>query len=238
MTCSRQVWVALVLMAAACGGAVNGDGSGGGPPAGGNGGAVSVGGDARADAGGRVPKKHRPAGSACPRERGPGWWTAPAECTPGTTGLECAQDLQCSAGDNGRCIPWYLSCTSDCSYDDCYDDSYCAAKVPCHCRASASEWRANTCQTTSNCRVDGDCGPGGYCSPSDVDTTCICVSPGFCDGSCAPSTCACGDSCGHGYYCHTLDDECIDDSDCAPAGPCSFDTASRHWLCARCVIPP
>jgi hypothetical protein len=42
MTCS---WYALVvLVAAACGGAVSGDGSGGGPAAGGNGGTVSAGG--------------------------------------------------------------------------------------------------------------------------------------------------------------------------------------------------
>jgi hypothetical protein len=51
MTCSRYALAALVLMAAACGGAVNSDGSGGGIAVGGSGGGVIAGGAGNGTAG-------------------------------------------------------------------------------------------------------------------------------------------------------------------------------------------
>ncbi len=66
------------------------------------------------------------------------------------------------------------------------------------------------------------CGAGGYCSPSL--------------GECGNYDKAVG------YFCHTQDDECSDDSDCtggiasSPAY-CAFMPAVGHWRCstAQCV---
>jgi hypothetical protein len=68
-----------------------------------------------------------------------------------------------------------------------------------------------------NCRVDADCGPGGYCSPT-VDS-------------------GCGSFYGvQGYYCHTPADECVNDRDCpgygTPEAPyCAYSTTVGHWVC-------
>jgi hypothetical protein len=106
---------------------------------------------------------------------------------------------------------------------------------------------ANSCQTTSNCRVDADCGPGGYCSPSQVNVFCFCLSPALCDKDsgyccigtdCSPDYCACGDACGHGYYCHTLADDCVDDGDCETGDSCNYDTVVKRWTCGWCMPPP
>ena len=60
-----------------------------------------------------------------------------------------------------------------------------------------------------------------------------------CIGSdCSPDYCVCGDSCGHGYFCHTDEDECVDDSDCPSGDECSYDTVKKHWACDYCLVPP
>jgi Cys-rich repeat protein len=78
-----------------------------------------------------------------------------------------------------------------------------------------------------NCRVDADCGAGGYCSPSS-------------------NTGICGDSLA-GYYCQTPADLCIDDSDCpgSPVGSsgtiivgnpgCVYSTTDSRW---ECIVAP
>jgi hypothetical protein len=60
-----------------------------------------------------------------------------------------------------------------------------------------------------NCRVDADCGPGGYCSPSF--------------GSCGAYAGVVG------YYCHTAKDKCVDDAECA--SDCRYDTIMGAWAC-------
>ena len=69
--------------------------------------------------------------------------------------------------------------------------------------------------------MDADCGANGFCSPS-VDTGC--------SGGLA------------GYYCHTADDECLDDEECAKdAGPymvCAYDSTKKHWACAGQLLCP
>jgi hypothetical protein len=73
----------------------------------------------------------------------------------------------------------------------------------------------NTC-VTGNCRVDADCGPGGYCSPSSNPTGC---------GGLA------------GYYCHTLADQCIDDGDCTGSlQVCAYSTSAGLWQCQQQVL--
>jgi hypothetical protein len=73
-----------------------------------------------------------------------------------------------------------------------------------------------------NCRVDADCGAGGYCSPSSLTFTC-------------------GDGLA-GYYCHTKADLCIDDSDCtvmptiAAIPGCVYSTTDSRWECNDLLV--
>jgi hypothetical protein len=66
------------------------------------------------------------------------------------------------------------------------------------------------------------------------------LSADFCgpDTYCSPGPCACGDSCGHGYFCHTPADECLDDSDCPAGLACDFDLPHQHFICTGCLPPP
>ena len=137
-----------------------------------------------------------------------------------------------------------MDCVPRCSYDECADDSDCPAAAPCLCRPSATSGAANFCYGGGNCRVDGDCGPGGFCSPSLVNDLCACV-----DTPCPPDAgavcsvngvevpCMCN-SCGHGYYCHTRQDACLDDSDCPSGASCNYDTFTARWRCSACLPVP
>ena len=205
-------------------------------------------GDARADVGGpsdsgseapspiswdgRVPMDHRASSSTCPQQRAAGTvlnvgFPCPDGGLPSPTAFACAQDSDCTMGNNGRCLsapiyvypedsgigPGLLYCETLCSYDQCFSDSDCAARVPCACRYQPVYGEANLCLTEGNCAVDSDCGPGGFCSPSVVMG---------------------GSPEGYGYFCHTPNDLCIDNMDCGPDGStssCQFDVAGGHWAC-------
>ena len=196
----------------------------------------------------RVPMNHRPASTGCPMNRGPSIPTSPCHAWPdaGVCPLgSCGADSECTQGLQGRCVSGGGG-LHQCSYDQCYGDSDCPAGVPCACRTSTSSTEANVCQATSGCAVDSDCGPGGYCSPSLVGQNCSCPSSGLC-GDAAPPVCvedglpipcACGDACGHGYYCHTARDECVDDCDCAEGATCNFDVLQQRWSCYGCLYVP
>jgi hypothetical protein len=206
------------------------DGRGGGGGHGGAGGDGSTSGDGQSsggDSGGscsnlNVPQYHRPTAVSCPTARAPGDVIPPdASPPPG-----CHDDSDCTMGKNGRCLAisslgpcvfdagctcGFDGCTSTgCSYDVCYSDSECS-NVPCACRPLASSNAPNVCAVGSNCRIDSDCGPCGYCSPS-----------------------------GEGYFCHTVQDTCTNNSDCPSSGcpeGCEFDPNVKHWSCvAQC--PP
>jgi hypothetical protein len=146
----------------------------------------------------------------------------------------------CTTGKNGRCERGFLF---QCSYDECFVDSDCASKAPCECRESGGSGAANVCLTSGNCRVDADCAPNGYCSPS-VLQLCSCPSSELCPDSVAcfgiggtRVPCGgCGDGCGHGHFCHTPSDACLDDSDCCGQGTCNYDTVHRRWDCAECFL--
>ena len=157
---------------------------------------VSTDGDAGKEAGprceadaGRVPLNHHPAPTSCPLQRPP--WTPTANCTSDAGGGFCSldgcfQDSDCTMGANGRCGSFGGPALLDCSYDECFQDSDCDAGQPCLCRPSnfsGPPSLPNVCATMGNCRVDSDCGPGGYCSPSGVGPTeCACVKHEPCDG--------------------------------------------------------
>jgi hypothetical protein len=86
----------------------------------------------------------------------------------------------------------------------------------CACEGGA---RAdNNACLSGNCRTDADCGNAGYCSPT--------LGP-------------CGNYAGvTSYYCHTPQDECLDDGDCGGAlGYCAYSDAAGHFKCsnAQCV---
>jgi hypothetical protein len=201
-----------------------------------------------------APTHHRIAGSACSAERPPG--SLDCGCPGMDGGCSCAQgacsqDSDCMAGINGRCqlsrAPFmYVGC----SYDTCFSDADCPGKEPCDCRASGSR-ATQSCVAGSNCRTDSDCGPGGYCSPSQVGALCGCMSTAFCNpdagggcyvggpnGTWTQVPCSCGDSCGHGYFCHTPQDTCVNDSDCPDGNTCNFDLPSQTWTCTFCWPVP
>jgi hypothetical protein len=165
-----------------------------------------------------VPLKHRPTATSCVVPR-------PSEnCTTPDMGLmgvpsDCSGDISCNQGPNGRC-------TGDphdgchCTYDTCGTDADCMPGTLCDCRDAWWKGRPegpSQC-LPSDCRVDADCGVNGYCSPS--------LDPG------------CGVYFGVTlWHCHTAQDECVNDSDCAGvdgayAPPfCAYKQEVGHWAC-------
>jgi hypothetical protein len=156
---------------------------------------------------GGTPLVHRPSAPTCQTTR------AAASCG-GLPGL-CTSDASCTMGTNGRCYA-VGNAGCQCSYDQCFADSDCTSGQTCNCRADGST-APNSC-VASNCRSDADCGPGGYCSPT-LDPTC-------------------GARIGIvGYYCHTANDGCTNDSDCpadAAVGAtwCAYHSEVGSWQCS------
>jgi hypothetical protein len=178
----------------------------------------------------KVPKIHRAVASACtqPRAASTGADCPPgAGCSAGSQEGGCQNDQACTAGMSGRCSCAFVSFAcpnydSICSYDACQSDSDCGDSGVCECRGSPlgdiGSSAATVCRT-SNCRTDSECGTGGYCSPSPY--------PG------------CGSTWWYGYFCHTPQDECTDDSDCSLGGGgldaqgnayCAF--SGKRWICS------
>lgn len=120
---------------------------------------------------------------------------------------------------NGRVptlhAPGEITCAPTGEGDECLTTADCADagfEAACVCGNYVLIPGPNTC-IASTCRVDADCGDGGYCSPS---TSTGCSYPG------------CG-----GYHCHTCDDQCVNDSDCA-SDSCGVDSTGT-WVC---LSPP
>jgi hypothetical protein len=164
---------------------------------------------------GRVPANHRPSDAQCLTIPAAGDCPAQQGGDPGT----CNGDSTCTdGGTNGRCVEssgGALFCS--CTYDTCQSDMGCPTDQTCACHGSPyTNSQGNTC-TQGNCRVDSDCdGGGGYCSPAE-------------------NTMSCGSLLG--YYCHTANDQCVDDTDCTTStgvGPqvCTYSTTSNRWQCA------
>lgn len=201
----------------------------------------------------RAPVEHRAAGTVCPPQRAMGISDIGPACSQGSelaSLVHCTQDSDCTSGANGRCLQFPgPACNYGCSYDECSADSDCTGNAPCVCRSSSADTAANTCESGSNCRVDADCGPGGFCSPSMLGGLLFCDSYSFCPsdggGSCSETgpdgvtkavACECPGNCGQGYFCHTPKDRCRDDGDCA-MGSCIFDLTSQSWMCAQVSAP-
>ena len=162
-----------------------------------------------AGAASRVAKQHRAAPIDCPSDR-------PRGITGGSGGT-CADDSECTAGKNGRCIRLSISAPPSCSYDECRGDADCGGSAVCDCR-NDQRGGANAC-IKGTCRVDADC-KGRSCSPSAIRLGGTCLS-GIPVGA-------------FGWFCHRGDDECVDDADCAGSSgsvACMFDPDALHWQC-------
>jgi hypothetical protein len=163
----------------------------------------------------RVPLAHRAVATACPQTRPEPTCMHDAPGTRPVNGGNCNVDADCTAGTNGRCVasaPFAGIC-SVCSYDACTTDADCASVGTCDCRFDFQG--ANVC-SPGNCRVDADCGAGGYCSPSRP--TCL----GYPEETSATL----------GFFCHTPNDTCANDDDCATSTQprlCRYD--GRAWRC-------
>jgi hypothetical protein len=242
----RSLWFVCLLAAVACGrvpldlaatGSGGGMGSAGatgaaGTDSGGGGYAGMVVGDRGQ---GRTPLYHRATSSTCPSQRGPGASSIiengmpgfpPCPTPPPATSVCCSSDSQCGGGTNGRCTTAGGRGGNECSYDNCFTDSQCPSGVPCLCRSSPTDNARNTCAPAGNCRVDSDCGRGGYCSPSPSAEAQECGNVNPYSGP---------------FYCHTASDTCIDSGDClADAGfvACVYDPQTRHWACSPPTFCP
>jgi hypothetical protein len=202
-----SVWLAAAALCALVVGACGGDDTAG--TSSGSGGAATGSGGSGGATGLPEPEVHRPAAETCVGE-------PPAGNPLPEPGGECETDADCTDGTNGRCI-WPYGGGNVCRYDECFEDSDCGGASICACRVPES-FSFNRC-FLGNCVVDADCGSAGWCSPSAVHVGPTCMT-GISPGSV-------------GYFCHTAEDECIDDSDCGAqdVAACLFDVDAMHWVC-------
>jgi hypothetical protein len=199
-----------------------------------------------------IPEHHRAVASSCAPTPLPAQPPNPLPSNADGEGepeRQCATHADCTAGPNGRCVdvidcnPSTALCGTHCVYEACTKDDDCGGGSACFCSDDSTfcpRGYATACPLTGedlvcacgianrckkgNCRVDSDCGQGGYCSPAV-------------------------DECGGvlGYYCHQPADECVDDADCLqrdaggqPFFACLPDTTASdaHWVCARLAECP
>lgn len=154
------------------------------------------------------PPMHRPAAAACPSHADAG----AAACTSST---DCDVDAGFRPADpycfQGRC--GVDLCVSDA---DCTNGQICACAGPVGGEPYGVP--GNYC-VTGDCKVDSDCGPCGFCSPSSD----------ACDTFGGTT----------GFGCHRPGDPCAADGDCGPQTPgsftnpyCAYDPEMGHWSCA------
>jgi hypothetical protein len=178
---------------------------------------------------GKAPLLHRFKANTCSTNFRP----APPPCTAQDGSFpaqnDCSTNGDCSAGTNGRCLMTPSVPAPDapvnclCSYDTCFKDSDCLTTGPCDCLSGTRTTAANRC-LPGNCRVDADCGPGRYCSPTRHTVTLYFDKQVW-----------------QGYYCHTAADACVNDSDCSQdwlyGAHCAYDTLESAWNCFNYYVP-
>lgn len=160
-----------------------------------------------------LPTKHRDVAESCPPTRPPSITDAGIVGPPVDAGSPppmgaCSVDADCTTGTNGRCQHVGQLLSPRCTYDACAQDSDCKQGTTCHCDPSGNRCIESSCTTDAQCKGRG-------CSPT-FESSC-----GVFDGV-------------RGYYCHTPNDTCINDSDCKDSTTrnCAFDLNVGHWACA------
>jgi hypothetical protein len=200
-------------------GTISGSSSSGGSSGSNGGGSTSSSSSGGGADAGRVPVNHRTGDGECSTTPPPGQCQPTWTCPSGDPSC-CTSDSACTQGTNGRCNPIGPLPGCQCYYDACQHDTDCATGHACACHGTADTGiSGNTC-VPGNCRVDSDCGSGGYCSPS-------------------LNSMSCGEGVG-GYYCHTPNDQCIDDTDCSSGNGlpsvCTYSTTSGRWECTALPV--
>jgi hypothetical protein len=173
----------------------------------------------------RMPDNHRQSDEQCRQAALAGNCNGSNPAIPIPMGMH--QRQRCSdAGVNGRCISELGPAGCFCTYDSCVGDSDCPGGQTCACHGSPDLYGSGNRCVPGNCRVDTDCGTGRYCSPSPALP---CAGGGL-------SYCL-----GLGYYCHTPQDQCVGDSDCARTGStqfgCVYSAADGRWECLSYAVP-
>jgi hypothetical protein len=163
-------------------------GSSGAASAAGTGGVSAGGPGGSAGAVARVPQRHRASSICPPLDLSTRAYDCSAATVIPTLPGSCNGDSQCVNGRNGRCASVPPSGVCLCVYDHCVSDAECPAGQACACNPIEF---GNSC-VTGGCRVDADCGEGGFCGPE--------VPP--CDDQIS------------GYQCYSPKDTCSSDSDC------------------------
>lgn len=171
---------------------------------------------------GRPPASHRASDIQCAQLAPAGSCSCNGDCPTASNPLQwkCSNDGDCGdAGTNGRCAGSLGLKGCGCTYDRCGGDIDCPSGQTCACHGLTYLFGLGNSCVPGNCRVDADCGSGGYCSPSPALPCNMNGSDQYCQGV--------------GYYCHTAQDQCVDDSDCQGAGfpGCVYDPPSGHWQC-------
>lgn len=113
--------------------------------------------------------------------------------------------------------PVATACTlTDAGAGDCTTDGDCGASSEvCACEPTGARC------VSSLCHVDGDCGRGGYCSPSYSVTI-------GCNLNGTPTSRRGLD----GFFCHTAADQCNNDADCASGETCTWAPEQPgRWIC-------
>jgi hypothetical protein len=154
----------------------------------------------------RTARVHRATPAKCDSERAPGT-LAP----PGPMKADCNADSDCTEGRNGRCHSTSVG-GATCSYDECLSDADCPADQSCAC--GEGDVAPNRC-VGGDCLLDTDCEGKASCSPSY--------------GECGPLRGV------QGNFCHTCEDECLDDLDCfndkAAPRDCRYRPELMRWAC-------
>jgi hypothetical protein len=157
---------------------------------------------------GEVPTEHRATATACQPTAGPP--------LPDAGLSACTADSDC-AGD-GAYTPFGHCLHGVCSFDQCLTDSDCTGGV-CGCSTDYyggnAAYHPNIC-VAANCRVDSECGAGGYCSPSR--------------GRCGTF---------EGFYCHGPSDTCVnpqtDCTSCSSGFSCVYAPTVGAFVCGGSV---
>jgi hypothetical protein len=190
----------------------------------------------------RVPSNHR-ASTTC-AARAATTSVDPSAC--GDAGeFSCASDADCSETSAGFC--YVGNCYSECLSDACHADSECPSGQMCACIATG-----NACIAIAqgSCLTDSDCGACGFCSLNLVECGMshkFCGDVGSCEGYAGIAdgwvstgcNSFCSGRCTQGYFCHTPQDNCTDDSDCGVASHCAFASVFQSWMCVGdCPVIP